>query len=122
ISAPSRRNITELLRQLKQKVEKARAEALPEEIDEDEIPTISLSDEAKEKSWSVEKIETGIYHVKGDKIEKFARRTNYDSFEGVNRLRDIMRKLGINHELTRQGATGESIIRIGSSEFTFIEQ
>ena len=122
ISSPSRRNITELLRQLKQKVEKARAEALPEEIDEDEIPTISLSDEAKEKSWSVEKIETGIYHVKGDKIEKFARRTNYDSFEGVNRLRDIMRKLGINHELTRQGATGESIIRIGSSEFTFIEQ
>ncbi|MDB5177057.1 MAG: obg, GTPase obg [Candidatus Saccharibacteria bacterium] len=122
ISSPSHRNITELLRELKRKVEIKRAEVLPDEEDEDAIPTISLSDEAKENSWSVEKIEEGVYQVRGDKIEKFARRTNYDNFEGVNRLRDIMRKLGINHELSRQGATSESIIRIGVSEFTLIEQ
>jgi GTP-binding protein len=122
ISSPSHRNITELLRELKRKVEVKRAEVLPDEIDEDAIPTITLSDEAIGNSWSVEKIEDGIYLVKGDKIEKFARRTNYDNFEGVNRLRDIMRKLGVSHELNRQGATGESVIRIGSSEFTLVEQ
>ena len=60
--------------------------------------------------------------MKGDKIEKFAVCTNFDNFEGVNRLRDIMKKLGITHELTRKGATGESIIRIGKADFTLLEQ
>ena len=59
--------------------------------------------------------------VTGAKIEKFARRTNYDQFESVNRLRAIMRKMGIYHQLVREGATGESTIRIGDSEFTLLE-
>ena len=63
-----------------------------------------------------------VFAVRGAKIEKFARRTNFDQFEAVNRLRDIMKKMGITHELIRQGAVGESIIRIGESEFTLIEQ
>ena len=63
-----------------------------------------------------------IFVVKGHKIEKFARRTNFDSFEGVNRLRDIMKKMGITHALTREGAEGESVIRIGLDEFTLVEQ
>ena len=33
-----------------------------------------------------------------------------------------MKRMGISHELVRQGALGDSIIRIGDSEFTFIEQ
>ncbi len=66
-----------------------------------------------------EKIE---FIVTGAKIEKFARRTNFDQFESVNRLRDIMRKMGITHELLRQGAIG-SLIQIGESmPFTFVEQ
>ena len=65
---------------------------------------------------------TTIYEVAGDKIEKFARRTDFDNFEGLNRLRDIMKKLGISHELTRKGATGESVIRIHGRDFTLLEQ
>jgi GTP-binding protein len=60
--------------------------------------------------------------VIGEKIEKFARRTNFEQFEAVNRLRDIMRKLGITHELIRQGAIGESVVYIGEAEFTLVEQ
>ena len=85
------------------------------------LPVISLTAEQSREAWVVKKDED-VYCVKGEKIEKFARRTNFSQFEGVNRLRDIMRKMGISHELTRQGATGESIIRIGVDEFTFIEQ
>ena len=33
-----------------------------------------------------------------------------------------MKKMGISHELRRRGAEGTSIIRIGDSEFTFLEQ
>jgi GTP-binding protein len=63
-----------------------------------------------------------LYKVVGDKIEKFARRTDFDNFEGVNRLRDIMKKMGISHDLRRKGVQGDSVIRIGDSEFTFQEQ
>jgi GTP-binding protein len=63
-----------------------------------------------------------VWVVTGEKIEKFARRTNYDQFESVNRLRDIMRKMGIYHHLVREGATGESMVRIGNAEFTLLEQ
>jgi len=57
------------------------------------------------------------------KIEKFARRTNFDQFDSVNRLRDIMRRYGIVHELMRQGATGDSLVQIGeSTPFTLVEQ
>jgi GTP-binding protein len=60
--------------------------------------------------------------ITGSKIEKFAKRTDFDNIHGVNRLRDIIKKMGITHELERQGATGESIIQIGNHEFTLLEQ
>jgi GTP-binding protein len=67
--------------------------------------------------------EAQVYIVTGEKIEKFARRTNYDNFESLNRLRDIMQRMGINHELSRAGAVGESMVQIGESQpFTFVEQ
>lgn len=66
--------------------------------------------------------EIPFFVISGEKIEKFARRTNFDQYEAVNRLRDIMKKLGIIHELRRQGAENESIIRIDGNEFTLIEQ
>jgi len=63
-----------------------------------------------------------VFIVTGHKIEKFARRTHFDSYEGLNRLRDIMKKMGITHALIRDGAEGDSIIRIGTQEFTLVEQ
>ena len=40
-----------------------------------------------------------------------------------NRLRDIMKRLGISHELMRRGAEGDSYVVIGESQlFTLVEQ
>ncbi len=122
ISSTAHQGLTEALRVLKQGVEAAHAKiAEAEEALTEGMPVISLSSEAISEAWTVKK-EDNIYVVRGDKIEKFARRTNYDSFEGVNRLRDIMKKMGINHELMRQGAVGDSVIRVGVDEFTLLEQ
>jgi len=125
ISAVAHQGVTEVLRALRDKVIESRV--LIEEIssDDEELETISLSTAKLAEGWSVEKVEDedGIrFVVTGEKIEKFARRTDFGNFEGVNRLRDIMKKLGIAHELRRQGAEGNSIIRIGDSEFPFLEQ
>ena len=57
----------------------------------------------------------------GEKIEKFARRTDYDNYESLNRLRDIVKKYGIRAELTSRGAVADSIIEIAGHRFTLVE-
>jgi GTP-binding protein len=123
ISSSAHKGLTDVLRVLHKKVITTREIEAEIESDDDEIPVISLTNNQVANAWTVEKdSETGHFTVKGEKIEKFARRTNFDNFEGVNRLRDIMRKLGISHELSRMGVTGESVIVIAGNEFTFLEQ
>ena len=124
ISSQTHLGITDLLRLVRKAVDEYRrleVEQTTGQLDDDTVPVISLSTEQLEDTWSIELVD-GVYVVSGNKIEKFARRTNFDLFDGVNRLRDIMRKLGVTHELIRQGAEGSSTIRIGEDEFTLLEQ
>ena len=90
-------------------------------LDEDTTPVISLSDKEMKTTWKVEKDENGKFIVTGEKIEKFARRTDLNNYASVNRLRDIMKKLGIRAELTSMGAEPNSIISIAGKEFTLVE-
>ena len=52
--------------------------------------------------------------VTGHKIEKFARRTDFDNEHGIARLRDIMKKMGIMRELEKRKIDPEVKIIIGS--------
>lgn len=127
ISSPAHTGLTEVLRELRKEVVKIREiEKEIAEEDNDGLAVISLDDETKALAWHVKKVEETedhkVFVVKGHKIEKFARRTQFDNFEGVNRLRDIMKKMGITHALHREGAEGNSVIRIGLDEFTLLEQ
>lgn len=121
ISSNAHIGLKEVLRKLKVYVSSARQQQVEDEIEEKELPIISLGDIAQSEAWTVTKKDS-TYVVTGKKIEKFARRTNFDQFEGANRLRDIMKKMGITHELIRQGASGDSLIRIGNDELTLFEQ
>ena len=84
------------------------------------VPTISLAPDALKDTWKVEK-QDDKFIVTGEKIEKFARRTDFNNYASINRLRDIMKKMGIRAELTNQGAEPESIISIADKEFTLVE-
>lgn len=127
VSSPAHTGLKEVLRELRKEVVAIR-EAEKEETEADEdggLAVISLNEEKKALAWTVKKItdgDTKVFVVKGHKIEKFARRTQFDNYEGVNRLRDIMKKMGITHALIREGAEGDSIIRIGLDDFTLLEQ
>lgn len=127
ISSQAHTGLTDVLRELRRKVievREAEKEAAPEGSDGD-LAVISLNQEEKILAWQVKKVMRDgdtIFIVKGHKIEKFARRTKFETYEGVNRLRDIMKKMGISHALIREGAEGNSIIRIGLDEFTLLEQ
>ena len=109
-----------LLRTLKAEVKNKPEVVIEEEELREDIPTISLGDDAVKTTWRVEKIDDKFV-VTGEKIEKFARRTDMNNYASVNRLRDIMKKLGIRAELTSLGAEPESIISIAGKEFTLVE-
>lgn len=130
ISAPAHTGLKETLRALRSRVQSVRVEQKEAEEaakgEDGDLEVITLSTAQEAKAWSIKEVEmreeTRVFRVSGHKIEKFARRTRFDTHEGQNRLRDIMKKMGIAHALRRAGAQGDSIIRIGFDELTFIEQ
>lgn len=125
MSSLAHTNLKDVLRSLRKKVQDVRAKEAEEAalLEEDEdLPVITLGEEEQKDFWEVVYDEAANeYVVTGEKIEKFARRTNFEGFENVNRLRAIMRKMGIMHELSRRGATGESTVVIGENRFTMLE-
>ena len=90
------------------------------ELTDSALPTISLNPNAIKDTWQVTK-DGEKFVVTGEKIEKFARRTDLNNYASVNRLRDIMKKLGIRAELTSQGANPDSIIQIVDKQFPLVE-
>lgn len=125
ISSSAHQGLEEVLRELSSQVEHSRQlEREIEEVESEEV-VITLDAATKSKEWHVEKRDDG-FHISGSKIEKMAIRTDFDNVHSVNRLRDIMRKLGITHELIRQGVESDSVLWIGedakSRHLTFEEQ
>ncbi len=134
ISSAAHQGVDALLRELSRVVAESRSkQQLADDTDiedvrrdhspsvDSELPVISLGENALKDTWQIQQAEDGKYFVTGEKIEKFARRTDMNNYASVNRLRDIMKKLGIRAELTSQGATPESIISIAGKEFTLVE-
>lgn len=117
ISAQSKQGLPQLLRAVNAMVE-AKRDAERRLIPETPaIPTLTLTD--LEDAWHVAK-EEDVFVVHGTKIERFAARTDFNSPAGIERLRDIMRKTGILHELVRQGVNpGDSIQIANKGEFTY---
>ena len=144
ISAVSKKGVEELLRALWQDIKIAKEKQQKQEQEnvtadivlEDDantkhqitkdgvkgVPVISLSSHELKNTWTVTRGDDGVFHVTGEKIEKFARRTDMGNYASVNRLRDILKKLGIRAELTNQGASQDSIIEISGKTFPLVEQ
>ena len=110
ISAQAHSGLKQLMHTAAQYVKRANTQA--EELrSEGALPVITLREKAYK--WRVTKSNKGIYVVTGKKIELFARKTDYDNDFGVMRLRDILKKMGIMHELIKQGIEPGDKISIG---------
>lgn len=123
ISAPARSGTLELLRHLVEAVERQKAKQTPiSQADASGRVEIKLDSRQLATSWWVSRRDDGSYLVTGEKIERFAERTDFASEFSINRLRDILAKLNIVAELVKQGATGESVIEIAGHRFPLREQ
>ena len=121
ISSVAHQGITPLLREIKKVIANRQVKRVEKTEEKPELPVISLNKNDLKDTFKVEKTEDGKFIVTGEKIEKFARRTDLNNYASLNRLRDIMKKLGIRAELTSLGAEPDSIICIADREFTLVE-
>ncbi|HUD07198.1 MAG TPA: GTPase ObgE [Candidatus Saccharimonadales bacterium] len=113
ISALAGTGLGELKNTIKQVIQSARAaEAKKAELSGADIPVIKL--DTVPDTWEVTKTKNK-YSVNGARIEQFARRTDFDNPDGVARLRDIMKKMGILKELEKKGIKPGNRISIGES-------
>lgn len=117
ISSQSKQNVRELLFKLHGIVKLERAKRQETEAETDKLPVLTISNV---DSWKIEKTQHGFV-VTGRKIERFAQRTDFDNSEGVQRLRDIMKKMGIIHGLVRKSIEPGDKIKIGRPEIGRLE-
>jgi GTP-binding protein len=117
ISSQAHTGIKELLRELRAVVDTNKQKIIEEKAESgSDTPIYTL--DTPELAWKVVKTEDGIFHVTGHKIEKFARRTDFEDYHGRQSLRDIIKKMGISHELIRKGAKPSSVLKFGRSPHT----
>jgi GTP-binding protein len=110
ISAQSGAGVKDLLYAAKKAVDKARRQAA-KKPKADEVPVLKLTSD--DQNWKVTKTDQGFV-VTGRKIERFAERTDFTNYHAVQRLRDIMKKMGIMHELARKGIQSGDKIHLGT--------
>ncbi len=114
ISAKNRENLDKLLFALKKTVDKRRTVTL-KKAEIKELPVIRLE---TGDDWQV--VGRGKkFSVSGRKIERFAQRTDFDNPDSILRLRDIMRRTGIEQELTRRGIKEGAVIAIGQHKLSW---
>lgn len=135
MSAVAHRGVKEVLRALKKLVSDSSKSAtlsdrstnliaenqLNRDLTDSDIPVITLNNKTNDDRWDVQK-EGDVFVVTGAKVEKFAEKTDFRNWQALERLRTIMKKMGIIHELERQGAEPDSVVRVGYGELTLIEQ
>ena len=65
--------------------------------------------------------EDGAYRVISDALERIVAVTDMDSEEAVVRLQQRMRRMGVDAALAAAGCSDGDTVRIGDSEFTYVD-
>lgn len=95
----------------------------PVEVEEvSELDTRKIFRLEKEEPLSFEVYrDNDVFVVAGERIDELLHRTQFGSHDAVARFIRILRKMGVDDELRRQGAEHGQTIRIGELEFEFFE-
>lgn len=100
ISSSAHKGLDQILDKAAKLVKVERKRRKEVKVEEDRV----IIDEASQPDlWQIEKV-GDRYEVKGEKIEGFARRTNWNQDESVDRFKDILRKTGVSRQLEKEGA------------------
>ena len=65
-------------------------------------------------------VKTGeVFVISGERVERLAAMTNFDSDEGLARFEQILAKMGVDKRLREMGAVEGDTVRIGAYEFLY---
>ncbi len=78
--------------------------------------------EAMTDGFVVERLEAGVFRVRGARIERAAAQTNFDVEESAERFQRDLARLGIDDELRRAGIAPGDTVRIGATELEWEAQ
>lgn len=115
ISALNNTGLEVLIEELANLVKNTKDEPLyQEEIQESHI----LYKFKYEKPYTIIK-ENNTYIIKGEKVEKIFKMTNFNTEEAINRFSKKLRKMGVDEELEKMGIQEGDIVRILDYEFEY---
>ncbi|MBX4201706.1 GTPase ObgE [Candidatus Saccharibacteria bacterium] len=117
-SSSSGEGLKDLLRIINKQAQANRAKIEKQAKAKQGLPVIGLK--PSDDDWQVEQTEDGFI-VTGIRIERFAKRTNFGEQFSEERLRDIMKKMGIIRQLERQNILPDQKIIIGKPYIGDIE-
>ena len=112
VSAASREGLQELLYAMARLVQKARAEAATEERTRIILRPVAVDD----SGFLVQANADGSFSVRGQKVVRWVRQTNFKNAEAIGYLADRLAQLGVEKELFKKGAVAGSEVRIGSGD------
>jgi GTP-binding protein len=112
ISAASKKGLRELFN---------RVSVLISQIKPEETLLVKKHEElVEEEEWKVRK-ENKIYIVEGILIERVMKNINFDDYESMQYFQRFLDKKGINKKLIEMGIEEGDTVRIGNTEFEYIE-
>ena len=116
ISSATRDGLDELMNHLAEV-----AKELPQEeiFDLEDNKIYTLDDEEDEVGFTVEKVSENEYYVSGPQVEKLMGRVNIADTESFAYLQKMLKKLGIEEELKRNGVAEGDTVRILDWHFEY---
>jgi GTP-binding protein len=71
------------------------------------------------EAFAIERQKDGAFVVSGERVERLAAMTNFDTDEGLARFERALGKMGVEKRLVELGAKEGDTVRIGPYEFTY---
>ena len=88
---------------------------LPEVV----TPPPALIELVPHDAFGIERARDGAFVITGERVERLAAMTNFDSDEGLARFERVLAKMGVEKKLRELGAAEGDTVRIGEYEFTY---
>jgi GTP-binding protein len=86
------------------------------EVAEAEVPRIVLT---PREPFEIQVADDGAYEVIGERVERLAAMTDFDSDEGLGRFEQVLAKMGVDKKLRELGAKDGDTVRIAGHEFDY---
>ncbi|HEV7179257.1 MAG TPA: Obg family GTPase CgtA, partial [Candidatus Baltobacteraceae bacterium] len=112
ISSATSEGVRDLVYALWQTIQNA---PLPEIV----TPPPALIELVAPDAFAIERGSDGAFVITGERVERLAALTNFDSEEGLARFERVLAKIGVEKKLRALGAAEGDTVRIGQYEFTY---